>query len=181
VTVLGAFDVLVLMRERTAFPRPVLEGLDKLRFLVTTGMGNASVDVSYLCEKGVVVSGTGMAGGAAGVPSTVEVAWALIFATMKRVTVEDRAIRAGSWQTGFPLNLAGATLGLAGLGRLGGAMVAPARVFGMDVVAWSQHLTGERAAELGVRMVSKAELPRELRCAVDPSRPRRAHPPSVPG
>jgi phosphoglycerate dehydrogenase-like enzyme len=158
VTVLAAFDVLVLMRERTAFPRSVLEGLDKLRLLVTTGMGNASVDVSFLRDKGVAVSGTGMAGGSAGVPSTVEVAWALIFATMKRVTIEDRAIRSGSWQTGFPMNLAGATLGLAGLGRLGGAMVAPARVFGMDVVAWSQHLTEERAAELGVRKVSKSEL-----------------------
>jgi phosphoglycerate dehydrogenase-like enzyme len=158
VTVLAAFDVLVLMRERTAFPRSVLERLDKLKLLVTTGMGNASVDVSFLREKGVVVSGTGMAGGTPGVPSTVEVAWALIFATMKRVTIEDRAIRSGSWQTGFPMNLAGATLGLAGLGRLGGAMVAPARVFGMDVVAWSQHLTEERAAELGVRKVSKSEL-----------------------
>jgi phosphoglycerate dehydrogenase-like enzyme len=158
VTVLAAFDVLVLMRERTAFPRSVLEGLDKLRLLVTTGMGNASVDVSFLREKGVVVSGTTMAGGSAGVPSTVEVAWALIFATMKRVTIEDRAIRTGSWQTGFPMNLAGATLGLAGLGRLGGAMVAPARVFGMDVVAWSQHLTEERAGELGVRKVSKSAL-----------------------
>ena len=158
VTALASFDVLVLMRERTAFPRSVLEGLGNLRLLVTTGMGNASVDVGYLRERGVVVSGTGMAGGMPGVPSTVEVAWALIFATMKRVTIEDKAIRAGSWQLGFPRNLAGATLGLAGLGRLGSAMVAPARVFGMDVLAWSQHLAEERAADLGVRRVSKPEL-----------------------
>ena len=155
---LAAFDVLVLMRERTAFPRSVLEGLVNLRLLVTTGMRNASVDVSFLREQGVVVSGTGMAGGAPGVPSTVEVAWALILAAMKRVTIEDKAVRSGSWQTGLPMNLAGATLGLAGLGRLGGAMVAPARAFGMDVVAWSQHLTDERAAEFGVRKVSKSAL-----------------------
>jgi phosphoglycerate dehydrogenase-like enzyme len=86
------------------------------------------------------------------------VAWALILALCKRVTVEDRAVREGRWQLGLPSNLAGATLGLAGLGRLGGAMVAPARVFGMNVIAWSEHLTEERAGELGVRRVSKAEL-----------------------
>jgi phosphoglycerate dehydrogenase-like enzyme len=82
----------------------------------------------------------------------------LIFAACKRVTIEDRAIRSGRWQEGLPLNLAGATLGLAGLGRLGGAMVAPGRVFGMDVIAWSENLTAERAAEFGVRKVSKTEL-----------------------
>jgi phosphoglycerate dehydrogenase-like enzyme len=155
---LADFEVLVLMRERTAFARSVLEELDNLKLLVTTGMGNAAVDIAFLRERGIMVSGTGMAGGTSGVPSTVEVAWALIFATCKRVTIEDRAIRSGRWQVGLPVNLAGATLGLAGLGRLGGAMVAPGRVFGMDVIAWSENLTAERAAELGVRQVSKAEL-----------------------
>jgi phosphoglycerate dehydrogenase-like enzyme len=159
-TTLADFGVLVLMRERTAFPRDVLERLPKLELLVTTGMGNASVDVAYLHDRGVVVSGTGGTGAlsAAGLPSTVEVAWALIFAVLKRVTIEDRALRDGSWQRGLPRNLAGATLGLAGLGRLGGAMVAPARVFGMEVIAWSENLTEERAAELGVPRVSKSEL-----------------------
>lgn len=155
---LADFQVLVLMRERTTFPRSVLEQLGHLKLLVTTGMGNASVDIAYLRDHGIMVSGTGMTGGASGVPSTVEVAWALIFATTKRVTIEDRSIRSGRWQVGLPLNLAGATLGLAGVGRLGGAMVGPARVFGMDVVAWSENLTAERATELGVRKVSKSEL-----------------------
>jgi phosphoglycerate dehydrogenase-like enzyme len=155
---LADFEVLVAMRERTAFPRSVLEQLGHLKLFVTTGMGNAAVDMAYLRDHDIAVSGTGMAGGGAGVPSTVEVAWALIFATGKRVTIEDRAIRAGRWQVGLPTNLAGATLGLAGLGRLGGAMVAPGRVFGMEVIAWSENLTDERAAELGVRKVSKAEL-----------------------
>jgi phosphoglycerate dehydrogenase-like enzyme len=157
---LADFDVLVLMRERTAFPRATLEHLPRLALLVTTGMRNAAVDVAYLKHQGVVVSGTGLAGGSPGrgLPSTVEVAWALILATCKRVTIEDRALRAGSWQVGLPTNLAGATLGLAGLGWLGGAMVAPARVFGMDVIAWSENLTDERAAELGVRRVAKDEL-----------------------
>ena len=149
---LADFEVLVLMRERTAFGRPVLEALPKLRLLVTTGMGNASVDIAYLNQRGVVVSGTGGSGGppAPGIPSTAEVAWALILAVCKRVTIEDRAIRDGRWQVDLPTNLAGATLGLAGLGNLGAAMVAPARVFGMEVIAWSQNLTDERARSLGV-------------------------------
>jgi phosphoglycerate dehydrogenase-like enzyme len=159
-TTLADFDALVLMRERTPFPRSVLEQLPRLELLVTTGMRNASVDVEYLHDRGVVVCGTGLSGGseAPGVPSTVEVAWALIFATFKRVTIEDRALRAGVWQLDLPRNLAGATLGLAGLGRLGAAMVGPARAFGMDVIAWSENLTEARTAEVGVAKVSKEEL-----------------------
>jgi phosphoglycerate dehydrogenase-like enzyme len=157
---LAGFEALVLMRERTAFPREVLEHLPRLELLVTTGMRNASVDVEYLRQRGVVVSGTQSMGATptAGLPSTIEVAWALILAMFKRVTAEDRALRAGRWQLELPRNLAGATLGLAGLGRLGGAMVNIARVFGMDVIAWSQNLQQERADELGVARVSKAEL-----------------------
>ena len=156
---LADFEVLVLMRERTAFPRAVLERLPKLELLVTTGMRNAAVDVPYLDERGVVVAGTQLAGKpSGGLPSTVEVAWALILALTKRVTAEDNALRAGHWQVDTPGNLAGATLGLAGLGRLGGAMVAPARVFGMQPIAWSENLTGARAAELGVEKVGRREL-----------------------
>jgi phosphoglycerate dehydrogenase-like enzyme len=157
---LAGFEVLVLMRERTAFPRAVLEALPKLRLLVTTGMRNASVDIGYLSERGVVVSGTGGQGGppAPGIPSTAEVAWALILAVSKRVTLEDRAIREGRWQLDLPSVLAGATLGLAGLGHLGPAMIAPAQAFGMEVIAWSQNLTGDRATAVGARKVSKEEL-----------------------
>ncbi len=157
---LGDFDVLVLMRERTRFPRAVLEQLPRLALLVTTGMRNAAVDVEYLHQRGVVVSGTAGTGAAQaeGVPSTAEVAWALILAVAKRVTTEDRALRAGRWQTGIPFNLAGATLGLAGLGTLGSAMVGPARAFGMEVIAWSQNLTADRARQSGVRSVTQAEL-----------------------
>jgi len=156
--VLSGFEVLVLMRERTAFGRAVLEQLPALRLLITTGMRNASVDADCLRERGVRYCGTGGAAVAAGVPSTVEVAWALILAAVKRVTVEDRAIRAGQWQTSVPGTLAGRTLGLAGLGHLGTAMTGPARAFGLTVIAWSQNLTSERAAAAGVRLVSKAEL-----------------------
>lgn len=154
------FDVLVLMRERTAFRRPVLERLPQLKLLITTGIRNASVDDDYLREAGVVYCGTGHPAGppAPGVPSPAEVAWALILAICKRVVAEDRAIRDGRWQLDLPVNLSGATLGLAGLGHLGAAMIGPARAFGMDVIAWSQNLSDERAAALGARRVSKAEL-----------------------
>jgi len=163
--VLAGYDTLVLMRERTSFPREVLERLPNLELVVTTGMRNASVDIEYLASRGVRVCGTGIPGYGGtgqepppGVPSTIEVAWALILALFKRVSWEDRALRGGTWQQGLPVNLAGATLGLVGLGRLGAQMIAPARAFGMEVVAWSQNLSPERAAEAGARHVSKAEL-----------------------
>jgi phosphoglycerate dehydrogenase-like enzyme len=157
---LADFDVVVLMRERTRFGRDVLEQLPRLELLVTTGMRNASVDVAYLHERRVAVAGTQGTGvrRSTGVPSTAEVAWALILAVAKRVVIEDPALRAGHWQLGLPVDLAGATLGLAGLGTLGAAMVGPARAFGMDVVAWSEHLTLERAGEVAVRKVTKEEL-----------------------
>jgi phosphoglycerate dehydrogenase-like enzyme len=155
---LAGFDVLVLMRERTKFPQAVLEALPELGLVVTTGMRNASLDVAYLLGRGVPVSGTSLSDEGPGVPSTVEVAWALVFAVTKRVVIEDRALREGRWQTDLPRNLAGMTLGLAGLGRLGSAMVAPAHAFGMQVIAWSQNLTLERAAQAGAQAVGKDEL-----------------------
>jgi phosphoglycerate dehydrogenase-like enzyme len=157
---LNGFEVLVLMRERTPFPREVLGRLPSLRLLITTGMRNASVDAAYLRERGITYCGTQgtSAPTTEGVPTTAEVAWALILAIFKRVTVEDRALRAGRWQLDLPGNLAGATLGLAGLGNLGAAMVGPARAFGMKTIAWSEHLSPERAAEVGTTRVSKDEL-----------------------
>ena len=163
--VLHDYDALVLMRERTRFPREVLARLPNLQLVVTTGMRNAAVDIEFLRERGVRVCGTGIPGYGSpageptpGVPSTIELAWALIFALFKRIVSEDRALRAGIWQQDLPTNLAGATLGLAGLGRLGAQMVAPARAFGMDVIAWSQNLTAERAAQAGASHVSRDEL-----------------------
>jgi phosphoglycerate dehydrogenase-like enzyme len=155
---LAPFQVLVLMRERTRFPEAVLARLPELQLVVTTGMRNASLDVAHLLDRGVVVCGTEHDPGGAGVSSTVEVAWALILATAKRVAAEDRALREGRWQTDLPVNLSGATLGLLGLGRLGAQMVGPARAFGMDVIAWSQNLTAERAAAAGARPVTREQL-----------------------
>ncbi len=155
---LAGYEVLVLMRERSKFPREVLAALPDLRLVITTGMGNASLDIGYLRERGVVVCGTEYDPGGPGVPGTAEVAWALILATAKRVTIENAAVRAGRWQTDLPTLLSGATLGLLGLGNLGGAMVGPARAFGMEVIAWSEHLTAERAQAAGARAVSREAL-----------------------
>ncbi|HVB06474.1 MAG TPA: D-2-hydroxyacid dehydrogenase family protein [Acidimicrobiales bacterium] len=154
VGILSEFDIVVLMRERTALPRQVIEQLPRLQLVVTTGMVNAAVDRECLRERGITYAGTGGSGSA----GPVEIAWSLIFATTKRTVIEDAAIRAGHWQLGFPALLSGKTLGLLGLGRLGSAMVPAARAFGMEVVAWSENLTAARTDEVGVELVTKQAL-----------------------
>ena len=150
---LDAYDVLVLMRERTPLSRGLLARLPQLRLVVTTGMRNASIDLDAARERDVVVCGT--SGGTAG---TMELAWALILAVVRHVPAEDAGVRSGGWQHTVGTDLAGATLGLLGLGRLGGAMVPVARAFGMDVIAWSQHLTDAAATERGATRVERDEL-----------------------
>jgi phosphoglycerate dehydrogenase-like enzyme len=150
---LAPFDVVVAMRERTAFPRAVLERLPNLRLLVTTGARNASIDLHAATDHGITVCGTG-----AHPSGPVELTWALILAVARHVPQEDAAVRAGAWQQTVGTDLAGATLGVIGLGRLGAKVAAVGQAFGMDVVAWSQNLTDERAREVGVRRVGKDEL-----------------------
>ena len=150
---LRGFDVLCVMRERTAFPREVLERLPQLKLLVTTGMRNASVDVAAARELGITVCGTS---GSAN--TTPELTWGLILALQRNIVAEDRAMKAGGWQTTVGRGLAGTTLGLLGLGRLGAQVAHVGRAFGMDLIAWSRNLTGERAAECGARRVDREEL-----------------------
>jgi D-3-phosphoglycerate dehydrogenase len=147
----------------------VLEGLPNLKLIVCNGRTSNVIDHEARMERGILLCGTAgneqaTAAGPLGhetpngLPTPSEMAWALILAVAKRTGLEDRAIRSGGWQTGFPIPLAGKTLGLLGAGRLGGAMVPVATAFGMEVVAWSENLTEERCAELGVAKVSKEEL-----------------------
>jgi phosphoglycerate dehydrogenase-like enzyme len=150
---LQPFDVVVAMRERTPFPREVLERLPDLKLLVTTGMRNKSIDVEAAVERGIVVTGTGIPGTA-----TAELTWGLILAVLRHIPQEDAAVRAGGWQHTLGGDLAGARLGVVGLGRLGSQVAKVGQAFGMDVVAWSQNLTDERAAEHGVRRVEREEL-----------------------
>jgi phosphoglycerate dehydrogenase-like enzyme len=151
---LADFDVIVAMRERTPFPRSLLERLPHLRLLVTTGMRNASIDLRAAGERGVVVSGT------AGLPSpTAELTWALILALVRHVPREDRATREGRWQETLGTTLKGRTLGVLGLGQLGSRVARVGTAFEMDVIAWSQNLTAARAAAVGARLASgKDEL-----------------------
>jgi phosphoglycerate dehydrogenase-like enzyme len=166
---LADYEVVVITQQRARFPRAVLEGLPNLKVLVCNGRTSNVVDHEARIERGILLCGTADTsqpaaphsyGGAAsgGLPAPSEMAWALILAVAKRIGIEDRAIRAGGWQTGFPVPLAGKTLGLLGAGHLGGAMVPVAKAFGMDVIAWSQNLTEERCAGLDVRKVTKDEL-----------------------
>ena len=147
VAALAGFDVVVAMRERTPFPRTTLERLPRLDLLVTTGMRNAAIDLAAARDTGVVVCGTG----AGAAYDAAELTWALLLAAAKRLDVEVTNVREGRWQTTVGTSLEGRTLGLVGLGRLGGRVAAYGRAFGMDVVAWSANLTDERCAEVGVR------------------------------
>jgi phosphoglycerate dehydrogenase-like enzyme len=167
---LAGCEIVVITQQRARFPREVLEKLPNLKLIVCNGRTSNVIDHEARIERGILLCGTAdtsqppaprpAAGdpGAAGLPAPSELAWGLILAVAKRIGIEDRVIRAGGWQTGFPVPLAGKTLGLLGAGHLGGAMVPVAKAFGMDVVAWSQHLTAERCAGLGVRLVTKDEL-----------------------
>jgi len=150
---LADFDAVVAMRERTPFPRALLERLPKLKLLVTTGMRNASIDVAAAIERGVTVCGT------AGLPyPTAELTWGLILGLVRRIPTEDRATREGRWQVSCGLGLNGKTLGVIGLGGLGSRVAKIGRAFEMDVIAWSQNLTAARATELGATLVTKDEL-----------------------
>jgi phosphoglycerate dehydrogenase-like enzyme len=150
---LRSFDVVIAMRERTRFSREVLERLPDLRLLVTTGRRNKSIDVEAATELGITVSGTGI------LPNgTAELTWGLILAVARHIPQEDASVRAGGWQETVGTDLAGARLGIVGLGGQGSQVARIGLAFGMDVVAWSENLTDERAAEVGVRRVDKDEL-----------------------
>ena len=150
---LAPFEVVVAMRERTPFPRALLERLPALRLLITTGMQNASIDVVAAHTRGVTVCGTG------GVRHpTVELTWALVLALVRQIPREDGDVRAGGWQSTLGRGLRGSTLGVLGLGNLGSQVARIGVAFGMDVVAWSEHLTLERADECGAQLVTKNEL-----------------------
>ena len=150
---LADFDIVMALRERTPLPRTLLERLPKLKLLITAGMRNASIDMKAAAERGVTVCGT------AGLPyPTAELAWGLILSLMRRIPAEDRATREGRWQTSLGLGLNGKTLGVLGLGTLGSRAAKVGLAFEMDVLAWSQNLTAERAKEIGVTLVPKDEL-----------------------
>ncbi len=150
---LQPFEVVMLIRERTPMPRALLERLPRLKLLVTAGWRNRAIDLAASKERGVLVCGTETAS-----HPTVELSWGLILALARGIPAEDRGLRAGRWQKGLGFGLRGKTLGVLGLGRLGGEVARIGLAFGMQVIAWSQNLTPEHAASVGARRVDKMTL-----------------------
>ncbi|HEX3916079.1 MAG TPA: NAD(P)-dependent oxidoreductase [Caulobacteraceae bacterium] len=157
---LAAFDVLVTIRERMALPRTLIERLPNLKLITIIGARLTNLDLDAATERGVIVAHSGMRGpglmnlGAA----TPELTWGLMIATVRHIAQQDRRMRQGLWQDRVGMVLAGKTLGLLGLGRIGKQMAKYGKAFGMELIAWSQNLTAEAAEAEGVRRVEKDEL-----------------------
>jgi phosphoglycerate dehydrogenase-like enzyme len=148
------FDIVVMMRERTRFPRAVIEALPKLKLLITTGAYNASIDMKACAERGIVVCGTGGFGN-----PTTGIAFGLILELTRRIGWEHARMKSGvSWQNTLGMDIEGKTLGVLGLGKLGARAAGVGKAFGMKVIAWSQNLTPERCKEVGVEYSTKEDL-----------------------
>jgi phosphoglycerate dehydrogenase-like enzyme len=153
VAAIGDCEIVVAMRERTPFPASLLARLPRLRLLITSGMRNAAIDLEAAARHGVTVCGT-----ASNTEPPVELTWALILGLARNLVTENTAMRAGGpWQSTLGADLHGRTLGLLGLGKIGARVARIGQAFGMDVVAWSQNLTAERAGEAGVRCAATKE------------------------
>lgn len=150
---LQGFEVICVMRERSPFDQALLQGLPNLKLLVTGGMRNAALDIAAAKALGITVCGTDSYKHAA-----PELTWALIMASTRNLLAEANSLRDGGWQVGLGGDLYGKTLGVLGLGSIGQKVARFAQVFGMRVIAWSENLTPERAAQSGVTWVSKQAL-----------------------
>ena len=150
---LQPFDIVCVMRERTPMTRAIIERLPKLRMIASTAGRNASIDLKAAEERGVQVAHTGYTSA-----PTIELTWALILAGARNLIAENGSLRSGGWQQSVGDDMAGRTLGLLGLGNIGGAVARIGRAFNMKAIAWSQNLTAERAAEAGAALVTKDEL-----------------------
>ena len=150
------FQIVAGMRERTGFPRSVLSRLPELRLLITTGGRNAGFDEAAATELGITLAGTGGAG-----EGPTELTWGLIIGIMRQIPQEDRRTRNGQWGTTLGVGLKGKNLGLIGLGHIGSLVGRVGNAFDMNLIAWSQNLTAERAAECQATLVDKDTLFRE--------------------
>jgi len=157
IAALQGFEIIVAMRERTGFPKRVIDALPALKLLITTGMRNASIDSEAAKARGVTVCGTGTFGN-----PTSGVAIGLMLELTRRIGYENARLHAGApWQTTIGRDLEGMTLGILGLGKLGTRTASIAKGFGMKVIAWSQNLTPDKCREAGVDYAAKDELFRQ--------------------
>ncbi len=153
---LAPYDVVCVMRERTPLRRNVIERLPQLKRIASTAIRNASIDAEAAAEHGIAIVHTSYISS-----PTVELTWALILAGARHIVAENASLRAGGWQGCVGEDLAGKTLGIIGLGNIGSQVAKVGLAFGMQVLAWSQHLTQQSAAAAGARLASKEELLRE--------------------
>ena len=154
VRALADSELVAAMRERTPFPKSVVDRLPKLKLLITTGMRNASIDIEAAKARGVTVCGTGTFGN-----PTSGIAIGLMLELTRRIGYENARLHSGVlWQSTIGVDLEGMTLGILGLGKLGLRTANVGNAFGMDVIAWSQNLTAEKCREAGVGYVSKEDL-----------------------
>jgi phosphoglycerate dehydrogenase-like enzyme len=150
---LRPFTIVCAMRERTPLTRAVLGALPQLKLICSTGSRNAAIDSEAAKELGIAVAHTGYTSHGA-----AELTWAAILGLVRNVPAEAASVRAGGWQISVGGDLEGRTIGIVGLGNLGKRVAAVAKAFGMEVIAWSQHLTEEKAQAAGARLVSKDDL-----------------------
>ncbi|WP_329412288.1 D-2-hydroxyacid dehydrogenase family protein [Streptomyces sp. NBC_00704] len=150
---LAGFDCVVTLRERVPFPASLLDRLPRLRLLIASGMRNSVIDYAAAKANGVTVCGTQSSS-----TPPVELTWALLLGLARGLVRENAALREGGpWQSTVGADLHGSRLGLLGLGKIGSAVARVGLAFGMEVSAWSQNLTPERAAEVGVRRAPSKE------------------------
>jgi phosphoglycerate dehydrogenase-like enzyme len=160
---LRPFDVICTLRERMALPRTLIERLANLKLITIVGRSLPNLDMAAASDRGVLVAHSDFANprfASAGSlqDATPELAWGLMIATARNLAEEHRRMRDGAWQATTGMTLSGKTLGLLGLGRTGKRMAEYAKVFGMQVIAWSQNLTEEAATAAGARRVERATL-----------------------
>ena len=153
---LQPFEIVCVMRERTPMTRSIIERLPKLGMIASTANRNASIDLEAAEERGIQVVHTGYTSA-----PTIELTWALILGSARNLVAENTSLRGGGWQQSVGDDIAGRTLGVLGLGNVGGAVAQIGNAFGMKVIAWSQNLTIDRAAEVGATLVSRDEVFRE--------------------
>src|SRR5260370_17686693 len=150
------FEVVCVMRERTPLPREVLERLPRLKLIASTGSRNPSIDMEAAKELGIAVTATGER-----LSPRRELTWALLLRSVRGIVQENNSIRDGGWQKSVGQDLKGTTLGVVGLGNVGGQVARIGLAFGMKIIAWSQNMTPEIAEAAGARLVSKDELFRQ--------------------
>jgi phosphoglycerate dehydrogenase-like enzyme len=150
---LEPFDIVCVMRERTPLTADVIGHLPALKLIASTGPRNASIDVNAARARGIEIVNTGYNS-----YPTIELTWSLILASARHIVTEAQGMRAGMWQKTLGLGLHGKTLGILGLGRVGAGVARVGLAFGMNVIAWSQNLTSDKASENGVTLATKEEL-----------------------